>query len=137
MFIATSKPPCRLCYYYFEEAVHDFQVQPPHMNLYSKWRLPDVEAGDDAATDYHAELIEDIFERMQEDTLKILQNKFPQWKRNDSRTESRNWSGNHRNDVPSRTPLSGHHMHHLSDIEDDDSYAMDMGTGTFGIALSE
>ncbi|KAL4724749.1 hypothetical protein ACLX1H_008194 [Fusarium chlamydosporum] len=137
MFIATSKPPCRLCYYYFEEAVHDFRVQPSHMNLYSKWRLPDVETGDDAATDYYTELIEDIFERMQEDTLKILQNKFPQWKRNDSRTESRNWPGNIRDGVTSRTPLDGYHVPQVSDIEDDDSYATDMETETFGIAISD
>lgn len=92
MFIATSKPTCRLCHYYFQDDDNDFQVQSPHMNLYAKWRLPDIDDNEDeAAKARHEELMEDILVNMQRDTLQVLRNQSPQWKRNDSRTDSRNW----------------------------------------------
>lgn len=138
MFIATSKPPCRLCYYYFQHGDNDFQVQPSHMNLYPKWRLPDVaDLKDDASIEHRGELIDDILEHMQEDTLKILQKKFPQWKRNDSRTDSRNWPASLRDGADSRTSVGGHYMHPLSHVVDDDSYVTDMGTENFGVAVSQ
>ncbi|KAM0543165.1 hypothetical protein ACHAPJ_012463 [Fusarium lateritium] len=135
MFIATSKPPCRLCYYYFQDGDNDFQVQPSHMNLYPKWQLPDVvDLNDRESIRNRDEVIEDILEHMQEDTLKILQNKFPQWKRNDSRTDSQNWPGSVREGADSRTPVGGYHMHGQSHIMDDDSY-VDMGTESIGVAV--
>ncbi|KAF4336731.1 hypothetical protein FBEOM_9399 [Fusarium beomiforme] len=138
MFIATSKPPCRLCYYYFQHGDNDFQVQPSHMNLYPKWRLPDVaDLNNEASIEDRCELIDDIMEHMQEDTLKILQNKFPEWKRNDSRTDSRNWPAlSLRDGADSRTSVGGHDMHSLSHIADADSYVMDMGTEDFGVAVT-
>ncbi|KAF4451674.1 hypothetical protein F53441_5353 [Fusarium austroafricanum] len=135
MFIATSKPPCRLCYYYFQDGDNDFQVQPSHMNLYPKWRLPDiVDSNDQASIQHREELIEDIFEYMQEDTLKILQNKFPQWKRNDSRTDSRNWP-NVREGADSRSTYGGHHIHPLDG--DEGSYIFARGNESLGVALAE
>lgn len=90
MFIATSKQPCRLCHYYFEDADNNFQVQSSHMNVYPKWRLPDIYKGADAdAVERQEELLDDIIEQMQNDTLRIIREKMPQGKRNDSRTESR------------------------------------------------
>ncbi|KAI5459692.1 hypothetical protein BGZ63DRAFT_425661 [Mariannaea sp. PMI_226] len=90
MFIATSKPTCRLCYYYFQDEENEFQVQPPHMNLYPKWRLPDVlQPEDEAAIERHNELMNDILEQFQIDTLKIMRKMLPQWKSKDSRTDSR------------------------------------------------
>lgn len=90
MFIATSKPPCRLCHYYFNDGDNDFQVQSSHMNVYPKWRLPDLCEGDDSdAAEMQEELLDDIIENMQHDTLRIIEQKIPQGKRNDSRTESR------------------------------------------------
>jgi hypothetical protein len=137
MFIATSKPPCRLCYYYFQDGDNDFQVQPSHMNLYPKWQLPGIEdLNDDASIEHRAELIEDIFENMREDTLRILQKKFPQWKRNDSRTDS-NWPESLRNGADSRTPVSGHDMNFLSPIADDDSYVTNMEPENVGVAFTQ
>lgn len=136
-FIATSKPPCRLCNYYFQDDDHDFQVQPSHMNLYPKWQLPDVvDLRHEVSFEHHGVLMEDILEHLQEDTLKILRTKFPQWKRNDSRTDSRNWSGNLRDGADSRTPVGGYYTDRLSHVEDDDSYVMGMGTESVGVAIS-
>ncbi|KAF4957336.1 hypothetical protein FSARC_11335 [Fusarium sarcochroum] len=126
MFIATSKPTCRLCHYYFQDDENDFQVQPPHMNLYPRWRLPDVEGPEDkAGIRRHQELMDDILEHMQNDTLKILQRKFPQWKRNDSRTDSRTWPSGTRDGADSRTPPPQHHMY-PSPVTDGESFVMEM-----------
>ncbi|KAH6960225.1 hypothetical protein DER45DRAFT_611163 [Fusarium avenaceum] len=134
MFIATSKLPCRLCYYYFQDGDNDFHVQPSHMNLYPKWRLPDaVDPNDQASIENREELMEDIFEHMQEGILKVLQEKFPQWKRNDSRTDSRNWPGV-REGADSRTPTTGHYL--PPSVMDDDSYVIDMEANDVGFALS-
>ncbi|KAJ3540883.1 hypothetical protein NM208_g4859 [Fusarium decemcellulare] len=139
MFIATSKPTCRLCYYYFRDDDNDFEVQPPHMNLYPKWRLPNVEdPNDEASIERREELMDDILGHMQEDTLKILQRKFPQWKRNDSRTDSRNWPSSSREGADSRTPLPQHHMYPPPQVIDEDSYVTDIKTDEFcGFAVSK
>ncbi|KAF4996128.1 hypothetical protein FGRMN_4678 [Fusarium graminum] len=135
-FIATSKPPCRLCYYYFQDGDHDFQVQPSHMNLYPKWQLPDVvDLKNDESIEDHKQLMEDILEHLQEDTLKVLRKKFPQWKRNDSRTDSRNWGPSARDDAESRTPISGFYTHPQSHAGDDDPWT-DMGSESVGVAIS-
>ncbi|KAM5360951.1 hypothetical protein ACJZ2D_013405 [Fusarium nematophilum] len=91
MFIATSKPSCCLCHYYFQDPNNsDFQLQAPHMNLYMKWQLPNVyeDEGFEAVA-RREEVAEGIIEQMIEGTLKILKDKFPMWKTNDSRTDSR------------------------------------------------
>lgn len=79
LFIATSKPPCRLCRYYFE-SVKDFQVRDSHMNVYPRWRLPD------GCTD--GELLGRLIGRVRRDLLSLLEDEVPIWKRNDSRTDS-------------------------------------------------
>jgi hypothetical protein len=90
MFIATSKPPCRLCHYYFNDGNTDFEVQSSHMNVYPKWRLPLIDQEQqDGAREGQKELLGDIIEKMQRDTLRVIEERLPQWKRNDSRTESR------------------------------------------------
>ncbi|GKT86905.1 hypothetical protein Ct61P_04755 [Colletotrichum tofieldiae] len=92
MFIATSKPPCRLCHHYFNDPDNDFLVQSSHMNVYPKWRLPDVYEGQEKGTfKRREELLDDIIEQMKRDTLLIVKEQHHQWKRNDSRTES--WAG--------------------------------------------
>ncbi|KAK1596074.1 uncharacterized protein LY79DRAFT_545253 [Colletotrichum navitas] len=106
MFIATSKPPCRLCEYYFDDLEHDFAVQSPHMNVYPKWRLPDVYEGQDGgAVMRREELLDVIIGHMQQDTLRVVEKHHPEWKRNDSRTES--WVGESRQGERSDTRTSG------------------------------
>ncbi|KAL5585528.1 hypothetical protein FOVSG1_014917 [Fusarium oxysporum f. sp. vasinfectum] len=134
MFIATSKPPCRLCYYYFQDGDNDFQVQWSHMNLYPRWRLPDVvDSNDEASIGHREELIEDIFEHMQESILNVLQEKFPQWKRNDSRTDSRGCT-DVREGADSRTPTGEHYM--PPSVMGEGDYVTDIctETETFGFA---
>lgn len=132
MFIATSKPPCRLCYYYFQDGDNDFQVQSSHMNLYPRWRLPDiVDSNDEASIGHREELMEDIFEHMQDSILNVLQEKFPQWKRNDSRTDSRGCT-DIREGADSRTPTGGHYV--PPSVMDDDDYVTEIHTDTFGVA---
>lgn len=80
MFIATSKPTCQLCHYYFQASGNDdFSVQSPHMNLYPKWRVPDS---------CSEEVMDDIIDDMQHNALKIVKEKLPNWRRHDSRTDS-------------------------------------------------
>lgn len=91
MFIATSKPTCKLCHYFFNDSENDFQVQSPHMNLYPKWRLPDIyEDQGDEVREHQEDLMDDILDNLRNETLQIVREKFPRFKRNDSRTDSRN-----------------------------------------------
>ncbi|KAL6407519.1 uncharacterized protein AUP68_08538 [Ilyonectria robusta] len=50
-FIGSSKPPCKLCSYFFDEYPTDVQVRPSHQNVYFPWRMPDIyeHQGHDAA----------------------------------------------------------------------------------------
>ena len=89
LFIATGKPPCCLCYLYFNDPGNDFQLQSPHMNLYPKWRLPEVHDDQNIEAKQHfEEQLQEIIEQLQQDTLDIIKQKVPRWKRNDSRTDS-------------------------------------------------
>ncbi|KAH7111016.1 hypothetical protein B0J13DRAFT_462168, partial [Dactylonectria estremocensis] len=51
-YIGSSKPPCKLCSYFFDEYPTDVQVRPSHQNVYFPWRMPDIyeHQGPDAAT---------------------------------------------------------------------------------------
>jgi hypothetical protein len=80
------------------------------MNLYPSWRLPDVvDANGEASIGHCEELMEDIFDHMQDSILNVLQDKFPQWKRNDSRTDSRGCT-DIREGADSRTPTGEHYI---------------------------
>jgi hypothetical protein len=41
-FIGSSKPPCKLCSYFFQEYPTDVEVRASHRNLYGKWLMPDI-----------------------------------------------------------------------------------------------
>jgi hypothetical protein len=89
MFIATSKPTCRLCYLYFNSPTNEFQVQTTHMNLYPKWRFPDIYEDQGAeAKDCYEELLQDLIEQFQQDLILMLKLKEPKGKTHDSRTDS-------------------------------------------------
>ncbi|KAJ4854619.1 uncharacterized protein T069G_10177 [Trichoderma breve] len=89
MFIATSKPTCRLCHLYFNNPSNEFQVQTSHMNLYPKWRLPDIYEDQGADTkDSCEELLQDLIEQFQQDLILMLKQKEPKGKTHDSRTDS-------------------------------------------------
>lgn len=89
MFIATSKPTCRLCHLYFNSPANEFQVQTTHMKLYPKWRLPDMyEDQGEEAKDCYEELLEDVIEQLQQDLILTLKQKEPKGETHDSRTDS-------------------------------------------------
>lgn len=89
MFIATSKPSCRLCHLYFKSPANEFQIQTSHMNLYPRWRLPDIYEDQGAeAQDCHEELLQDLIEQLQQDLILLLKQKEPKGKTHDSRTDS-------------------------------------------------
>ncbi|KAM3458995.1 hypothetical protein MY3296_000142 [Beauveria thailandica] len=97
-FIATSKPPCKLCHVYFSATAlntgRPFRLRAPHLNMYARWRLPDVDAADSdtaaaaAAAQDRDSVLEDMVEQMQSDTVALLRDKRATWRRNDSRTDT-------------------------------------------------
>ena len=104
IFIATSKPLCKLCHFYFAHS--DFRVQSSHLNLYPKWRFPDVyeEQGTDIK-ETAEERMQDVIEHLERDTRGTLENKMSHYRRNDSRTHSYGISSNSRH-MLSRLNLS-------------------------------
>jgi hypothetical protein len=89
-FIATSKPTCRLCHFYFENSDHEFEVQSSHMNIYLRWRLPDYDHDQDPeAKERHDDTVEDILQYLERDVRQILRKKQAQWRIHDSRTDTR------------------------------------------------
>ena len=104
MFIATSKPLCKLCHFYFSYS--EFRVQSSHLNLYPKWRLPDIYKDQGPEIQEHVEEhMDDVIELLQEDIRKTFRNKSVDWRRNDSRTDSHGIASD-RWDVPSRAAHS-------------------------------
>lgn len=78
-FIATSKPPCQSCHYYFKVVDNHFQVQATNMNLYPKCRLP---------SGCSEEILDDILLDMQDETRRVLRTETANYTRYDSRTDS-------------------------------------------------
>lgn len=78
--IATSKPPCRLCRQYVEGAGHDFQIQSTHGNFYAAWRLPGL--------DDKEEMLGEMLEWMEGETLRLLREGNATRRRWDSRTDT-------------------------------------------------
>jgi hypothetical protein len=89
-FIATSKPPCRLCHFSFQDAPHGFEVQNSHQNIYLKWRLPDLalDAGPEIM-EQREEDLDEICDLLYYDVVTALTDKKSQWRTNDSPTSSR------------------------------------------------
>jgi hypothetical protein len=107
------------------------------MNLYPKWQLPDVlDPNDEASIESRRELMEDIFEHMQDCVLQMLQRKSPEGRRYDSRTDSRNWPASVRDGADSRSPVGGHNMHPGFQVTDEDLYdVLEMGNDGVGLAV--
>ncbi|RYP03298.1 hypothetical protein DL764_005239 [Monosporascus ibericus] len=88
-YIGSSKPTCRLCYYYFNAHQDNVHVRNSHLNLYPNWRLPDVfeNEGPDAIR-RQIQLMENITENVRNDAKRTLEEKRPLGKRHDSNTHS-------------------------------------------------
>jgi hypothetical protein len=84
-FIGTSKPPCKLCSYFFDEYPTDVQVRPSHQNVYFAWRMPDVfEHQGDASIRTRMLVMESIKTRIRADVVRILSEKISDGRRHDS-----------------------------------------------------
>lgn len=83
-FIGSSKPTCKLCSYYFDNAT-DVKVRPSHRNLYVHWRLPDLydyelETGEARRKD----LIHKIKKRVVSDIERTIREKLADGRNHDS-----------------------------------------------------
>lgn len=89
-YIATSKPTCRLCHYFFQSQNHQqIQVRRTHQNLYRSWRLPT--ASDDDRPDIKAaydQLLSRVAEKIRGDARRTLERKTAKGKPHDSNTYS-------------------------------------------------
>ncbi|SPJ79470.1 uncharacterized protein FTOL_07861 [Fusarium torulosum] len=84
-FIGTSKPPCKLCSYFFDEYPTDVQVRPSHQNVYFAWRMPDVfEHQGEASIRTRRLVMESIKTRIRADVVRILSEKISDGRPHDS-----------------------------------------------------
>lgn len=84
-FIGSSKPPCKLCAYYFDEHPTDVQVRPSHRNIYFSWRMPDIYEEDGVgAVTLRRKTMEKIKDRICADIGRILKEKFADGRPHDS-----------------------------------------------------
>lgn len=88
-YIATSKPTCRLCSYYFRAHSDQVQVRPSHLNLYPNWRLPDISEEHGPETRLEQQLIlQSMTIEIQNDVKKTLRELCPRGRNHDSNTYS-------------------------------------------------
>ncbi|KAK2468115.1 hypothetical protein H9L39_20337 [Fusarium oxysporum f. sp. albedinis] len=84
-FIGTSKPPCKLCSYFFDEYPTDVQVRPSHQNVYFAWRMPDVfEHQGEASIRTRMLVMDSIKTRIRADVVRILSEKVSDGRPHDS-----------------------------------------------------
>ncbi|KAH7175093.1 uncharacterized protein B0J16DRAFT_405133, partial [Fusarium flagelliforme] len=84
-FIGSSKPPCKLCSYFFDEYPTDVQVRPSHQNAYFAWRMPDVYAHQGKKSTHKRKLVmESIKTRIRADVVRMLSEKLADGRPHDS-----------------------------------------------------
>ena len=88
-FIGTSKPPCRLCHFFFEEHGTDIQVRQSHRNLYLPWRMPDVllSQGNEAILERRT-ILNGIKQRVCADIIQTMKDRFADRTLHDSTSSS-------------------------------------------------
>lgn len=82
-FIGSSKPPCKLCAYYFDGRT-DVKVRPSHMNLYTHWRMPDLYDYENGGVDRRKDLIHKIKKRVVADIERTINEKLADGRNHDS-----------------------------------------------------
>ncbi|KAF5647844.1 uncharacterized protein FTJAE_1527 [Fusarium tjaetaba] len=84
-FIGSSKPPCKLCSYFFDEYPTDVQVRPSHQNAYFAWRMPDVYEYQGRESSHKRMLVmESIKTRIRADVVRLLSEKLADGRPHDS-----------------------------------------------------
>lgn len=93
-FIGSSKPPCKLCSYFFDEYPTDVQVRPSHQNAYFAWRMPDVyESQGEESNRKRMLVMESIKARIRADVVRILSEKLADGRPHDSSAYISLWRG--------------------------------------------
>ena len=86
-YIASSKPTCRLCHYYFKAHNSGVQVRESHRNLYTKWRVPDLPRGVGKESVKAREMVlKSVMVSLRQDAFRVLRDKRPERKTHDSET---------------------------------------------------
>ncbi|KAF5541675.1 hypothetical protein FPHYL_11762 [Fusarium phyllophilum] len=93
-FIGSSKPPCKLCSYFFDEYPTDVQVRPSHQNAYFAWRMPDVyEYQGQESSQKRMLVMESIKTRIRADVVRLLSEKLADGRPHDSSAYISLWRG--------------------------------------------
>ena len=82
-FIGSSKPTCKLCWYYFSGET-GVSVRPSHRNLYTHWKVPDVYAWDDVGKVRRKHLIHRIKKLVVADIERTISEKLADHRKQDS-----------------------------------------------------
>ena len=86
-YIGSSKPPCRMCKYYFEACGSDIVMRASHENIYPNWKLPDAHGpGGSVAARRWQKSLNKMMEKIREDAFKIMVEKCSAGKTHDSNT---------------------------------------------------
>jgi len=93
-FIGSSKPPCKLCSYFFDEYPTDVQVRPSHQNAYFAWRMPDVYAHQGKNSTHRRKLVmESIKTRIRADVVRMLSERLADGRPHDLSAYISLWRG--------------------------------------------
>lgn len=86
-YIGSSKPPCRMCKYYFEACGSDITLRESHRNIYPNWGFPNAHGpeGSPAAKRWQKSLNR-MMDRIRQDAFKVIIEKCSESKRHDSIT---------------------------------------------------
>lgn len=88
-YIGSSKPTCRLCFYYFSEHPDQMHVRQTHHNLYRNWQLPNAVAHPEGPVEIQRpQLLARLTLRMRDDARRTLNERCSPGRRHDSNTYS-------------------------------------------------
>lgn len=86
-YIGGSKPPCRMCKYYFEACGSDIALRASHNNVYPNWSFPSAHGlgGSPGARKWQKSL-DRMIDMIRQDTFKVMAEKCSAVKTHDSNT---------------------------------------------------
>lgn len=86
-YIGCSKPPCRMCAYYFEACGSDVELRASHGNIYASWQFPDAHGPERSASAKRWQrTLNSMMEKIRLDAFKVMAEKCSAGKKHDSIT---------------------------------------------------
>jgi hypothetical protein len=85
-YIGCSKPPCRMCAYYFEACGSDIELRASHGNIYANWQFPDAHGPGRSASTKWQKALNSTMEKIRRDAFKVMAEKCSAGKKHDSIT---------------------------------------------------